>query len=71
MATEYSIQKMVSDGTLSTIALGIQYLQRNDIYIRIAGEETPTVRPSGRLVIGVPRRSSEFWVDTISIVFDF
>lgn len=41
MATEYSIQKMVSDGTLSTIALGIQYLQRNDIYIRIAGEETP------------------------------
>ena len=40
MTTEYSIQKMVSDGTLSTIALGIQYLQRNDIYIRIAGEET-------------------------------
>lgn len=41
MAVQYSIQKMVSDGTLSTIALGIQYLQRNDIYIRIAGEETP------------------------------
>lgn len=41
MTTEYSIQKMVSDGTLSTIALGIQYLQRNDIYMRIAGEETP------------------------------
>lgn len=41
MTTEYSIQKMVSDGTLSTIALGIQYLQRNDIYIRIAGEATP------------------------------
>ena len=41
MAIQYSIQKMVSDGTLSTIALGIQYLQRNDIYIRIAGEETP------------------------------
>ena len=48
MATEYSIQKMVSDGTLSTIALGIQYLQRNDIYIRIAGEETPqSGAPSG------------------------
>lgn len=44
MAVQYSIQKMVSDGTLSTIALGIQYLQHNDIYIRIAGEETP---PSG------------------------
>ena len=41
MAVQYSIQKMVSDGTLSTVALGIQYLQRNDIYIRIAGEETP------------------------------
>ncbi len=41
MAIQYSIQKMVSDGTLSTIALGIQYLQRNDIYIRIAGEDTP------------------------------
>lgn len=48
MTTEYSIQKMVSDGTLSTIALGIQYLQRNDIYIRIAGEETPqSGAPSG------------------------
>lgn len=44
MAVQYSIQKMVSDGTLSTIVLGIQYLQRNDIYMRIAGEETP---PSG------------------------
>lgn len=41
MTVQYSIQKMVSDGTLSTIALGIQYLQRNDIYIRIAGVETP------------------------------
>lgn len=41
MTVQYSIQKMVSDGTLSTIALGIQYLQRNDIYMRIAGEETP------------------------------
>ena len=48
MTTEYSIQKMVSDGTLSTIVLGIQYLQRNDIYMRIAGEETPQVgAPSG------------------------
>lgn len=48
MTTEYSIQKMVSDGTLSTIALGIQYLQRNDIYMRVAGEETPQVgAPSG------------------------
>lgn len=43
MAVQYSVQKMVSDGTLSTIALGIQYLQRNDIYMRIAGEETPQV----------------------------
>lgn len=41
MTVQYSIQKMVSDGTLSTIALGIQYLQRNDIYMRIAGEDTP------------------------------
>ena len=48
MAIQYSIQKMVSDGTLSTIALGIQYLQRNDIYMRIAGEETPqSGAPSG------------------------
>lgn len=48
MAVQYSIQKMVSDGTLSTIALGIQYLQRNDIYIRIAGDETPqSGAPSG------------------------
>ena len=48
MVTEYSIQKMVSDGTLSTIALGIQYLQRNDIYMRVAGEETPqSGAPSG------------------------
>lgn len=48
MATEFSIQKMVSDGTLSTITLGIQYLQRNDIYMRIAGEETPqSGAPSG------------------------
>lgn len=48
MAVQYSIQKMVSDGTLSTIALGIQYLQRNDIYMRIAGVDTPqSGAPSG------------------------
>lgn len=37
----YSIQQAVSDGTLDTITLGIQYLQRDDVYMRIAGEETP------------------------------
>ena len=43
-----SIQKMVSDGTLSTIVLGVQYLQRNDMYMRIAGVETPqSGAPSG------------------------
>lgn len=43
-----SIQKMVSDGTLSTIVLGVQYLQRNDVYLRIAGVETPqSGAPSG------------------------
>ena len=48
MTVQYSTQKMVSDGTLSTIALGIRYLQRNDIYMRIAGEETPqSGAPSG------------------------
>ena len=48
MAVQYSIQKMVSNGTLSTITLGIQYLQRNDIYMRVAGEETPqSGAPSG------------------------
>lgn len=41
MAVQFSIQKLVSDGTLGTVALGIQYLQRNDIYMRIAGVETP------------------------------
>lgn len=41
MNADYSVQRMVSDGTLSSITLGIQYLQRNDIYMRIAGEETP------------------------------
>lgn len=48
MTVEFSIQKLVSDGTLSTVVLGIQYLQRNDIYMRIAGEETPqSGAPSG------------------------
>lgn len=43
-----SIQKMVSDGTLSTIVLGVQYLQRNDVYMRIDGVETPqSGAPSG------------------------
>lgn len=43
-----SIQKMVSDGALSTIVLGVQYLQRNDVYLRIAGVETPqSGAPSG------------------------
>lgn len=43
-----SIQELVSDGTLSTVVLGIEYLQRNDIYVRIAGVETPqSGAPSG------------------------
>lgn len=46
--TGYSVQRMVSDGTLSTVALGLQYLQRDDIFMRIAGEETPqSGAPSG------------------------
>ena len=44
----YSIQKLVSDGTLSVVVLGVAYLQRNDIYMRIAGVETPqSGAPSG------------------------
>lgn len=39
MAVQYSIQKLVSDGTLSTVVLGVQYLERNDIYMRIGGED--------------------------------
>ena len=43
-----SIQELVSDGTLSTVVLGVEYLQRNDIYMRIAGVETPqSGAPSG------------------------
>lgn len=43
-----SIQELVSDGTLSTVVLGIEYLQRNDIYMRIDGVETPqSGAPSG------------------------
>lgn len=38
---------MVSDGTLNTIVLGVQYLQRDDIYMRIAGVETPQSGGSG------------------------
>lgn len=48
MPVQYSIQKMVSDGSLSTITLGIQYLQRDDIYVRIDNIETPASgTPSG------------------------
>lgn len=39
MAIQYSIQKLVSNGTLSTVVLGVQYLERNDIYMRIGGED--------------------------------
>lgn len=44
MTVQYSIQKLVSDGSLSTVVLGIQYLERNDIYMRIGGED---ITPSG------------------------
>lgn len=48
MAVQYSIQKMVSDGTLSTIVLGIKYTLRTSIYLRVDGVETPqTGAPSG------------------------
>ena len=42
MTVQYSIQRVLSDGTLSVVPLGIQYLQRDDIFIRIGGEETPS-----------------------------
>ena len=43
-----SIQELVSDGTLSTVVLGVEYRQRNDMYMRIAGVETPqSGAPSG------------------------
>lgn len=41
MTVQYSIQRVLSDGTLTVVPLGIQYLQRDDIFIRIGGEETP------------------------------
>lgn len=48
MTTQYSTQSVVSDGTLSIIPLGIKYISRNNIYLRIAGVETPpTGAPSG------------------------
>lgn len=48
MAVKYSTQSVVSDGTLSTIVLGIKYVLRANIYLRIDGVETPqTGAPSG------------------------
>ena len=48
MAVQYSTQSVVSDGTLSTIVLGIKYVLRDNIYLRIDGVETPqTGAPSG------------------------
>ena len=48
MAVQYSTQSVVSDGTLSTIVLGIKYVLRANIYLRIDGVETPqTGAPSG------------------------
>lgn len=48
MAVQYSTQSVVSDGTLSTIVLGIKYILRTSIYLRIGGVETPqTGAPSG------------------------
>lgn len=41
MAVQYSTQHYVSDGTLSTIVLGIKYVLRTNIYLRIDGVETP------------------------------
>lgn len=41
MAVQYSTQSVVSDGTLSTIVLGIKYVLRTNIYLRIDGVETP------------------------------
>ena len=48
MTVQYSTQSVVSDGTLSTIVLGIKYVLRANIYLRIDGVETPqTGAPSG------------------------
>lgn len=41
MTVQYSTQSVVSDGTLSTIVLGIKYILRSDIYMRIDGVDTP------------------------------
>lgn len=48
MAVQYSTQSVVSDGTLSTIVLGIKYILRANIYLRVGGVDTPqTGAPSG------------------------
>lgn len=41
MTVQYSTQSVVSDGTLSTIVLGIKYIRRSNIHMRIAGVYTP------------------------------
>lgn len=41
MTVQYSTQSVVSDGTLSTIVLGIKYILRSNIYMRIDGVDTP------------------------------
>ena len=41
MTVQYSTQSVVSDGTLSTIVLGIKYILRSNIYMRIGGVDTP------------------------------
>ena len=40
MTVQYSTQSVVSDGTLSTIVLGIKYILRSNIYMRIDGVDT-------------------------------
>ena len=41
MTVQYSTQSVVSDGTLSTIVLGIKYILRSNIHMRIDGVDTP------------------------------
>lgn len=41
MTVQYSTQSVVSNGTLSTIVLGIKYILRSNIYMRIDGVDTP------------------------------
>lgn len=48
MAVQYSTQSVISDGTLSTVVLGIKYILRANIYLRVGGVDTPqTGAPSG------------------------